>query len=88
LVDAYEQQHWRIDAPDAIDAIVLRTDERGLTRADLEPILGLGGRVSEMLNHKRSLSLEMMRRWHTELGIPAKSFMRPPKRDDALTSLA
>ena len=80
LVEAYEQQRWSIDAPDPIDAIRIRMAERGLSRRDLEGILGSSGRVSEILNRKRSLTVEMMRRLHSELGIPAESFMRPVKK--------
>lgn len=80
LVEAYEEKHWRIDPPDPIDALVIRMEERGLTRRDLEGIFGSSGRVSEILNRKRSLSLEMMQRLHAEFGIPAESFMRPTRR--------
>jgi HTH-type transcriptional regulator/antitoxin HigA len=80
LVEAYEQHRWSIDAPDPIDAIRIRMAERGLSRRDLEGILGSSGRVSEILNRKRSLTMEMMRRLHVELGIPAESFMRPMKK--------
>ncbi|CAN5747156.1 DNA-binding protein [soil metagenome] len=80
LVEAYEQYRWSIDAPDPIDAIRIRMAERGLSRRDLEGMLGSSGRVSEILNRKRSLTVEMMRRLHVELGIPAESFMRPMKK--------
>jgi HTH-type transcriptional regulator/antitoxin HigA len=79
LVEAYEGRVWQIEPPDPIDAINLRMEQRGLTRRDLERILGSSGRVSEILNRKRPLSIEMMRRLHAELDIPAESFMRPPK---------
>ena len=65
LVEAYEQQRWSIDAPDPIDAIRIRMAERGLSRRDLEGILGSSGRVSEILNRKRALTVEMMRRLHS-----------------------
>jgi HTH-type transcriptional regulator/antitoxin HigA len=77
LVEAYEQERWRIDPPDPIDAILIRMEERGLTRRDLEPILGSSGRVSEILNRRRPLTLDMMRRLHLELAIPADSFLQP-----------
>ncbi|HET7622635.1 MAG TPA: helix-turn-helix domain-containing protein [Gemmatimonadaceae bacterium] len=81
LVEAYEAMHWTIEAPDPIDAVQLRMEQRGLTRADLQRILGsTSGRVSEILNRKRPLSVEMMRRLHAELSIPAESFLRPTKR--------
>lgn len=80
LVEAYEARVWAVDPPDPIDAIKLRMEQRGLTRRDLEPILGSSGRVSEVLNRRRPLSLEMMRRLHVRLGIPAESFLLAPKR--------
>ena len=80
LVEAYEQRRWQIEAPDPIDALKIRMEERGLTRRDLEALLGSSGRVSEILNRKRPLTVEMMQRLHAELDIPAKSFMRPAKR--------
>lgn len=80
IVEAYEARHWVIDPPDPIDAIKLRMAQRGLSRRHLETILGSSGRVSEVLNRKRSLSIEMMRRLHAELDIPAGSFLRRPKR--------
>lgn len=76
LVEAYETKRWAIDPPDPIDAIKLRMEQRGLTRRDLERILGSRGRVSEILNRRRALSVEMMRRLHRELAIPAESFLR------------
>src|SRR5207247_9577560 len=78
LVEAYEARHWAIDPPDPIDAIKLRLEQRGLSRRYLEKIVGGSGRVSEILNRKRSISIEMMRRLHAELNIPSASFLRPP----------
>lgn len=80
LVEAYEARHWTVDPPDPIDAITIRLAQRGLGRNYLQKILGGSGRVSEVLNRKRPLSLQMMRRLHTELDIPAGSFLRYPKR--------
>lgn len=81
LIEAYEAKRWAIEAPDPIEALELRMAQRGLTRGDLQRILGSpSGRVSEILNRKRPLSIEMMRRLHTKLDIPAESFMRPVKR--------
>jgi HTH-type transcriptional regulator/antitoxin HigA len=87
LVEAYEAMHWSIEAPDPIEAIRLRMEQRGLTRADLQRILGSSsGRVSEILNRKRPLSVEMMRRLHAVLDIPAESFLRPVKRSRSVTA--
>jgi HTH-type transcriptional regulator / antitoxin HigA len=79
LVEAYEARHWAIDPPDPIDAIKRRLEQRGLPRSYLQTILGGSGRVSEIMNRRRTLSLEMMRRLHEELDIPAASFLRRPK---------
>ena len=80
LVEAYEAQHWRIDPPDPIEAIKLRMQQRGLTRQDLEKVLGSKSRVSEVLNQKRPLTLDMIRRLHDLWGIPAESLIRSTTR--------
>jgi len=72
LVEAYEEQHYSIPAPDPIEAITYHMESRGLCRRDLEPYLGSRARVAEVLNRKRPLSLEMIRRLHTGLGIGAE----------------
>ena len=72
LVDAYERKHFPMSAPDPVQAILFRMDQQGLTRKDLEPILGSRARVSEVLNHKRELTLPMIRSLHEKLGIPAE----------------
>jgi HTH-type transcriptional regulator/antitoxin HigA len=80
LVEAYEAKHWRIDPPDPIAAIELRMQQQGLTRRDLEKILGSKSRVSEVLHRKRPLTLEMIRRLHALWGIPAESLIQPTMR--------
>jgi HTH-type transcriptional regulator / antitoxin HigA len=77
LVEAYEAQHDDIAPPDPIEAILYHLDSRGLSRRDLEPYLGSRARVSEVLNRKRPLTLEMIRRLHTGLGIPASVLIQP-----------
>jgi HTH-type transcriptional regulator / antitoxin HigA len=79
LIDAYEAQHEPIDRPDPIDAIRFRMEQQGLTRKDLEPLLGTRTRVSEVLNRKRTLSIRMIRRLHAELGIAAEILIRAPR---------
>lgn len=71
LVDAYEAKHHVIDAPDPIAAIEFRMEQQGLTRKDLEPIIGSRARVSEVMTRKRSLTVAMIRRVRSELGISA-----------------
>lgn len=80
LVEAYEEKHWRVNPPDPINAIKLRMQQRGLTRSDLEKVLGSKSRVSEVLNRKRSLTIEMIRQLHGKLGIPAESLIKPTTR--------
>lgn len=75
LVEAYEAKHHAIYPPDPIEAIKFRMDQLGMTRKDLEAILGGRGRVSEILTKKRSLSLEMIRRLHCTLHIPLESLV-------------
>lgn len=75
LVEAYETKHHFIDPPDPIDAILFRMEQQGLTRKDLEPILGSRSRVSEVLNRKRTLSLEMIRSLHKQLNISLESLV-------------
>lgn len=75
LVEAYEDRHFPIADPDPLAAIQFRMEQLGLTRKDLEPLLGSRGRVSEVLNGRRALSLQMIRRLHRELGIPLESLV-------------
>lgn len=75
LVEAYEAKHYAICPPDPVEAIKFRMDQLGMTRKDLEVVLGGRGRVSEILTKKRSLSLEMIRRLHRKLRIPLESLI-------------
>src|SRR6185369_7860516 len=71
LIDAYEAEHYPMDPPDPIDAIKFRMEQQGLTRRDLEEIIGTRTRIAEILNRKRGLSITMIRRLHERLGISA-----------------
>ena len=75
LVEAWEEKHWPIDAPDPVEAILFAMEQRGLSRRDLEPFIGSRARVAEVLNHRRSLTLPMIRRLHAGLGIPAEALI-------------
>jgi HTH-type transcriptional regulator/antitoxin HigA len=77
LIDAWEIEHYPIDPPDPIEAIKLRMEQQNLTRKDLEGILGTRTRVAEVLNRRRGLSLNMIRRPHERLGIPTDILIRP-----------
>ena len=70
LVNAYENEHFPMDAPDPVEAIIFRMEQLGLERKDLEPYLGSRARVSEVLNKRRRLSLAMIRSLHENLEIP------------------
>ena len=71
LVDAYETKHFPMDAPDAVTAIQFQMEQKGLTRKDLEPMIGSRARVSEVMTGKRPLTLAMVRRVRDGLGISA-----------------
>lgn len=77
LVEAYEQKHFSIPAPDPVEAIKYWMESRGISRQDLVPLLGSRARISEIFNHKRGLTLTMIRRLHDSLGIPAEALIRP-----------
>ena len=77
LVEAYEDEHYVIPAPDPIEAINYFMESRGLKRADLEPYIGSRARVSEVLNRKRPLTLSMIQRLNAGLGIPAEILVKP-----------
>jgi len=83
LVDAYEAGQFPMDPPDPIEAIKFRMEQQGLTRKDLEPLIGTRTRVAEVLNRKRSLSIGMIRRLHRALGIPADVLIRPTRKEHA-----
>ena len=73
LVEAYEEQFYKIDAPDPIEAIKFRMEQEGLKQKDLVSIVGSKSRVSEILNKKRKLTIEMIRSLHKQLHIPVES---------------
>ncbi|QHJ00358.1 transcriptional regulator [Xylophilus rhododendri] len=77
LVQAYEARHHPIDPPDPIDAIRFRMEQGGLTVADMTPYIGPPHRVYEVLNRKRPLTLNMIRRLAAGLHIPADVLIGP-----------
>ncbi len=72
LIEAYEARHWPIGLPDPIEAIRFRMEQQHLRPKDLTRFIGASGRVSEVLNRRRSLTLGMIRRLERGLGIPAR----------------
>lgn len=84
LVEAYETAHFPIQVPDPIEFIEYVMDSRGLTRKDLEQYIGARGRVSDILNRTRPLSVGMIRRLSAGLGLPADILIQPyPLRETA-----
>ena len=85
LVEAYEARHWPVAAPNPIDAIRIRMQQKNLRPRDLEPMIGSRGRVSEILSGRRSLTLPMIRRLSRGLDLEASVLIqevarRPPRR--------
>ena len=76
LVDEYEKQHYPIEAPDPIEAIKIRMEEMNLKQADLITEIGGKSRVSEILNKKRKLTVEMIRNLATRLNLSAGLLVR------------
>ena len=76
LIEAYETEHHAIDAPDPIALVEFAMEQRGADRAELEPMIGGRGRVSEVLSRKRALSLSMIRKLNTEWALPADVLVR------------
>jgi HTH-type transcriptional regulator/antitoxin HigA len=83
LIGAYEAEHYPMDPPDPVEAIKFRMEQQGLTRRDLEEIIGTRTRVAEVLNRKRGLSIAMIRRLHERLGISAEVLIRPSRKSAA-----
>ena len=80
LVEAYEKKHYRFDLPDPVEAIRFRMEQKGMTPKDLVPLIGRINRVYEVLSRKRPLTLAMIQRLHSGLGIPAESLIKQPER--------
>jgi HTH-type transcriptional regulator/antitoxin HigA len=80
LVEAWERQHYPLGFPDPIEAIKYHMDQKGLQPRDLIPFIGSRNRVHEVLNRRRSLTLNMIRRLHEGLGIPADSLIKAGRK--------
>jgi len=78
LVEAYERKHYAFDLPDPVEAIKFRMEQKGMTPKDLVPMIGRINRVYEVLSRRRPLTLAMIQRLHSELGIPAESLIKQP----------
>jgi len=76
LVESYETKHHWVNTPDPIEAIRFRMEQYNLKDKDLVPYIGHTGRVSEVLNYRRKLTITMIRKLHTGLKIPTDSLIR------------
>lgn len=83
LIEAYEERQFPMDPPDPIEAIKFRMEQQGLTRKDLEEMIGTRTRIAEVLSRKRSLSIAMIRRLHERLGIPAEVLIQLSRKHEA-----
>lgn len=72
LIEAYEARHWAISSPDPIAALIHKMEEAGLKRADLGKLLGSRSRATEVLDRRRPLTLDMVRKLYAEWRIPAE----------------
>jgi len=72
LVERYEEEHFPIERPDPVEAIKFRMEQAGLSVVDMKPYIGNTNRVYEILSGRRPLSLQMIRRLHSGLNIPAE----------------
>lgn len=88
LVEDYERRHFPIADPDPIDFLNHVMENRGLTRRDLEPYIGPRGRVSDILNRTRPLTLEMIRRLAEGLKLPAEVLVKPYRLREEAEALA
>jgi HTH-type transcriptional regulator/antitoxin HigA len=81
LTEAYEAKHHPIGPPDPVEAIRFQMAQMNLTRKDLEPMIGSRGRVAEVINRRRPLSLTMIRKLHRALHIPLESLIQESRID-------
>ena len=72
VIDNYENENFPIDMPDPISAINFRMEQMGLKQKDLVKMIGFKSRVSEIMNRKRKLTLEMIRKLNADLNIPTE----------------
>ena len=88
LIAEYESKHFPIKDSDPIELLIHVMESRGLTRKDLEPCIGPRGRVADIMNRTRPLTLEMIRRLADELKLPAEVLIKPYKlrRSEELTA--
>ena len=85
LVEKYEEEHYPIDPPDPVEAIKFRMEQEGIEPKDLIPYIGSQSKVSEVLNYKRPLSINMIRNLHRGLGIPAEVLIQKTNQQPGIS---
>lgn len=83
LIEAYEDRHYPIHSPDPVAAIAAHMEMANLKRSDLAKLLGAKSRASEIMNRKRTLTVDMIQKLHTAWGIPAEDLIKPYRLADA-----
>ncbi len=76
IIKDYEEKHFVISSPDPVEAIKYRMEQLNISKKELGEILGFSSRVSDVLNRKRKLTLEMVRNLHEKLNIPLESLVQ------------
>ena len=76
LIDKYEKDNFPIDLPDPIEAVKFRMEQLNMKQKDLAATIGFKSRVSEVLNKKRKLTLDMIRKLHEQLNIPTNILIK------------
>src|SRR5271165_3535861 len=80
LVEAFEREHYPIDLPDPIEAIRFRLEQEGKDYRALIGVIGQRTRVYEVMRGDRGLSLNMIRKLHSQLEIPAEVLIQPAQK--------
>jgi HTH-type transcriptional regulator/antitoxin HigA len=83
LIEAYEREHYPVDMPGPVEAILFRLEQEGKDARALIGVIGQRSRVHEVLRGKRSLSIHMIRALHDEFGIPANVLIQQGRRNKA-----
>lgn len=77
LIEKYEDKYFPIEFPDPVEAIKFRMEQMGMNQSDLSEVVGLKSRASEILNRKRKLSIEMIRKLNSAMNIPLDVLIQP-----------
>ena len=82
LIEEYEKKFYPVGTPNPLEAIQFRLDHMNLKKTDLSEILGYQSRVSDIFSGRRKLNLNMIRKLHKKLNIPAEVLIREDSQND------